>query len=86
MSLTASVATNGIVSWAVQRDRDRETAEYKHREVYERIATYMVARFLGEQPDLLVDGQLRTAAALWGSPKTIEALGPVAVRAQHGII
>lgn len=76
VSLTAYVATNGIVSWAVQRDRDRETAEYKHREeVYERIATYMVARFLGEQPNLLIDGQLRTAAVLWGSPKTIEALG-----------
>ena len=76
VSLTAYIATRGIVSWADQRERDRQASEYKHREeVYEGIATYMVARFLGQQTDIATDGRLRTIAALWGSPNTIAALG-----------
>lgn len=76
VSLTSYVAAKGIVTWTDQKECDREAAEYKHREeVYEGIATYMVARFLGQQSDLVTDGRLRTVAALWGSPNTVTALG-----------
>ena len=79
-SLTAAgvasgVATLGLVSWAEQRERDRETKEYEHREqAYELIANFMLARFLGQGYDKETDGQLRARAALWGSPQVVQSL------------
>lgn len=74
-ALASFVAMKGIVSWAEQRQRDREAAEYRHREsVYEELAQYMIFRFLAVQTDLARDADLRARAALWGSPETVLAL------------
>lgn len=74
MALTSYVAGRGLVSWREQRERDRESAEYRHREqVYEELAIFMLSRF-GHSPQLDTDARLRAAAALWGSPETIAAL------------
>ncbi len=70
------VGTLGIVSWAEQRQRDREAKEYAHREaVYENITQFMVARFVGQGYDAALDAKLRATAALWGSQTTMERLG-----------
>lgn len=75
VALTAYVAARGVVSWREQRERDREAAEYRHREqVYEDIATYMLFRFIGQDTNIVLDGKLRAAAALWGSADTVAAL------------
>ena len=101
VALTAWVASRAVVKWAEQRERDRETAEYKHREdVYEQLATYMLNRFLaGDTPPdaetrlagLRLDAQLRAKAALWGSAATVDALGKwqaklTQVLANHGLV
>ncbi|GAA3699042.1 hypothetical protein GCM10022377_10060 [Zhihengliuella alba] len=69
------VATMGIASWSEQRERDRQAKEYEHREkVYESIAEFMIARFVGKGYDASADGQLRARAALWGSPAVVDEL------------
>lgn len=73
--IASGVATLGIVSWAEQRERDREAKEYEHREkFYENIAQFMVARFIGAGYDKQLDAQLRTIAALWASPTVLTCL------------
>ena len=73
--VASGVATLGLVSWAEQRERDREAKEYEHREnAYESIANFMLTRFMGDGYDREIDGQLRARAALWGSPKVIQSL------------
>lgn len=75
VALTAYVAAKGVVTWAEQRRRDREAAEYKHREgVYEEIVIFMLAQFIGGAYDPLKDAGLRAKAALWASPETIQSL------------
>lgn len=75
VALTAYVAGRGIVSWKEQRQRDREVAEYRHREaVYEQIVTYMLFRFLQQPTNKALDGELRARAALWGSAEVVQAL------------
>lgn len=47
--VASGVATLGLVSWAEQRERDREAKEYEHREqAYESITYFMLSRFLGQ--------------------------------------
>lgn len=75
VALSAYVASGGVISWREQRQRDREASEYRHREeVYEELAAYMIARFLGQPTDMVKDGALRSSAALWGSEEVVEAL------------
>ncbi|MGO4297106.1 hypothetical protein [Glutamicibacter sp. MCAF14] len=69
------VATLAVISWAEQRQRDREVKLYEHREkIYEAITQFMVARFMDEGYNAAIDGQLRAAVALWGSAGSISAL------------
>jgi hypothetical protein len=75
VALTAYVATKGVVTWAEQRRRDRDAAEYKHREgVYEEIVVFMLAQFVGGNYDFVKDAGLRAKAALWASPEVIQSL------------
>lgn len=61
VALTAYVAARSVVQWQEQRERDRETTEYKHRqEVYEAIGTYMLNRLTAQPTDVVLDAQLRT--------------------------
>lgn len=75
VALTAYVAAKGVVTWSEQRRRDREAAEYKHREgVYEEIVVFMLAQFIGGNYDFVKDAGLRAKAALWASTETIQSL------------
>lgn len=91
VALTAYIAAQSVVKWQEQRERDRETAEYKHRqEVYEALGTYMLNRLTAQPTDMVLDAQLRTKAALWGSAETIATLSHwqqfmASVLENHGI-
>lgn len=68
------VATRSVVTWSQQRQRDSESAEYRHREeVYGEVIDQMTAVFLGGV-DLVKDSKTRAKAGLWADPATIEAL------------
>ncbi|QTF71253.1 hypothetical protein [Arthrobacter woluwensis] len=80
VALSTYVAARGIVSWGTQRKRDREAAEYKHREsVYEEIAGLMVKRFGIGPYDRAADADLRAKAALWGKREQCRSASPLAV-------
>ena len=75
VALTGYIAAKGVVTWAEQRDRDRESAEYKHREaVYEDIVVFMLAQFGIGNYDFVTDAGLRAKAALWAGADTMQAL------------
>ncbi|UOD80341.1 hypothetical protein [Paenarthrobacter ureafaciens] len=75
VALTAWVASRAVVKWTEQRERDRQAAEYKHREeVYEQLVTFMLGRITGGAYDEELDKQLRAKAAVWGSAQIIGAL------------
>lgn len=75
VALTGYIAASGVVTWAEQRRRDRESVEYKHREeVYEAIVVFMLAQFGVGNYDFVTDAGLRAKAALWASTETVEAL------------
>ena len=73
VALSSYTAGRGLVSWQEQRERDREAAEYRHREaVYEELAVFMLSRF-GDS-SAKQDAMLRAKAALWGSADTVKSL------------
>lgn len=75
VALTAYIAAGGVVSWREQRQRDREAAEYRHREEsYEEMAGVVVRSISGHGSDLAVELKYRISAALWGSAETVSAL------------
>lgn len=76
VALSSYVAGRGLVSWQEQRQRDRESAEYRHREhVYEQLGVYILNRFQGFDVDSRTESELRIGATLWGSEALVTNLG-----------